>query len=99
MKIGKTQLVDAVAGVTSGSSGDPLTKADIGNVTDAVFEQIGFALKEAGDEVSIPGFGKFVLVHKPARNMTNPATGEAMTTTPKNAVSFKPASALKELVA
>ena len=50
-----------------------------------------------GNEVNLPGFGKFIAKHRPARQMRNPATGQPMMSKAKTSAQFRPASALKDL--
>jgi DNA-binding protein HU-beta len=61
----------------------------------AVFDQIAEAASK-GDEVSIPGFGKFTVKDRPERQGRNPATGEAMTIAASKKVAFTAAKGLKD---
>lgn len=61
----------------------------------AVFEAIGNAAVK-GEEVAIPGFGKFSVKDRPERQGRNPATGEAITIAAAKKVSFTPAKGLKD---
>ena len=49
-------------------------------------------------EVSINGFGKFVVVEKAAREGLNPATGEKIKIKASKAPKFKASKTLKDLV-
>lgn len=49
----------------------------------------------SGKEVKISGFGKFIVRRKKDRTGRNPQTGEVMTITARNVVSFKPSTLLK----
>ncbi len=49
-----------------------------------------------GEEVSIPGFGKFKVQNKPARTARNPRTGESVAVPATRKLSFQPAKALKD---
>jgi DNA-binding protein HU-beta len=51
-----------------------------------------------GEEVSLNGFGKFKVQHKPERQGRNPATKEAITIAASKKVVFQPAKALKDAV-
>jgi len=64
---------------------------------DRVFGDIGDAVAR-GEEVSLPGFGKFSSKAKAARTGRNPRTGEAMQIAASTKVSFTPAKALKDKV-
>lgn len=61
----------------------------------AVFEEIANAASK-GEEVAIPGFGKFSVKDRPERQGRNPATGEAMTIAASKKVSFTAAKGLKD---
>ena len=69
----------------------------VGQVVDGVFANIQDRLYQEED-VNIPDFGKFSTRKRAERNGRNPATGEALVIAAKNAVSFKPAKALKEYI-
>lgn len=84
-----TELTDQVAS-TSG-----LTKADAKKVVDGIFAAIGDAAAK-GEEVSIPGFGKFKVKDSPARDGRNPATGEPMKIAASRKLGFAAAKAIKD---
>lgn len=84
-----SELAKGVA-TSTGSS-----EADAKEAITAVFDQIADAAAK-GDEVSIPGFGKFAVKDRPERQGRNPATGEAMTIAASKKVSFTPAKGLKD---
>ena len=50
----------------------------------------------AGEEVSLPGFGKFKVKDRPERAGRNPSTGEAITIAASKKVTFTPAKALRD---
>lgn len=50
-----------------------------------------------GNEVNMPGFGKFIAKHRPSREMRNPATGKMMMSKAKTSAQFRPSLALKDL--
>jgi DNA-binding protein HU-beta len=83
------ELAKAVARTTGSSEAD--AKAAIA----AVFEQIASAAAK-GDDVSLPGFGKFAVKDRPERQGRNPSTGEAITIAASKKVSFTPAKGLKD---
>ena len=87
----KSDLVEAVAEKTG------LTKADSTRALDAVFEAITKALKK-GERVPVAGFGTFNVVKRKAREGRNPQTGETVKIAARKAVTFKPGTALKEVV-
>jgi DNA-binding protein HU-beta len=83
-------IIDAVA-----SNDDKLTKAQAKAVVDGVFAAIRDAAVK-GEEVSIPGFGKFKVQAKPARTGRNPSTGATIQIAASKKVSFQAAKALKD---
>ena len=62
---------------------------------DAALNAIGQAAA-AGDEINLPGFGKFKVKSMSERSGRNPATGEAITIAPSKKLTFTPAKALKD---
>ena len=87
---GKADIVDHVAGSTEG-----LTKKQVAEVFDAVFDCIGNSLA-ADDRVQVPGFGSFSPSHRAARKGINPMTKKPMTIAASTGVKFKPGKELKE---
>ena len=87
MNIG--DLAKGVAGTTGTS------EADAKKAVAAVFDQIAAAAAK-GEEVTIPGFGKFAVKDRPEREGRNPSTGEAMTIAASKKVAFTAAKGLKE---
>ena len=85
-----SELIDQVA-----ASDAKLTKAQAKSIVDAVFAAIAGAAKK-GEEVSIPGFGKFKVQAKPARTGRNPSTGAAIQIAASKKVAFQPAKSLKD---
>jgi DNA-binding protein HU-beta len=72
-----------------------MTEADAKKAIGAVFDQIADAASK-GEEVSIPGFGKFAVKNRPERQGRNPGTGEAITIAASKSVSFTAAKGLKD---
>ncbi len=87
----KVELVEAVANQTG------LTKADVTRTMEALITEIKGALAK-GDKVPLVGFGTFAVSKRAAREGRNPRTGETVHIAARNAVSFKPGTALKEAV-
>lgn len=71
------------------------TDADAKKAITAVFDQIASAASK-GEEVSIPGFGKFAVKDRPERQGRNPSNGEAITIAASKKVAFTPAKGLKD---
>ena len=84
-----SELAKGVAAATGTSD------ADAKKAITAVFDQIAGAAAK-GEEVSIPGFGKFAVKDRPERQGRNPATGEAMTFAASKKVAFTAAKGLKD---
>ncbi len=85
-----TDLVDHVA------AADPkITKAQAKTLVEGVFGAIKDAAVK-GEEVSLPGFGKFKVQDKPARTGRNPATGATIQIAASKKLAFQPAKALKD---
>lgn len=72
------------------------TQAAAGDAVNGVLDIITAELK-AGNEVNLPGFGKFIAKHRPSREMRNPQTGEKMMSKAKTSAQFKPSVGLKDL--
>ena len=88
-----SDIIDRVA-----AADDKLTKAQAKQIVDGVFAAIRDAAI-SGEEVSLPGFGKFKVQDKPARTGRNPATGAAIEIAASKKVAFAAAKALKDAVA
>ncbi|RYF08471.1 MAG: HU family DNA-binding protein [Oxalobacteraceae bacterium] len=71
------------------------TDADAKKTITAMFDQIANAAAK-GEEVSIPGFGKFAVKDRPERQGRNPSNGEAITIAASKKVTFTPAKGLKD---
>ena len=84
-----TEMADHIA------SKHDMPKNTAKQVVEAVFE----AMRESavkGDEVSIPGFGKFKVAAREARTGRNPATGETIQIAASKKLAFSPAKQLKD---
>ncbi len=89
--VNKNDLVAAV------SVSAELSKSDAQRAVDAVFDQIGEALK-ASSEVRIVGFGTFSVANRKASSGRNPRTGEPIQIPASRQPKFKAGKALKEAV-
>ncbi|HWW63198.1 MAG TPA: HU family DNA-binding protein [Sphingomonadaceae bacterium] len=83
------ELADRIA------SGNNLGKAEAKKLVDGVFAAIVDAATK-GEEVSLPGFGKFKVKDSPAREGRNPATGETIKIAASKKLGFTPAKAVKD---
>ena len=87
----KSQLVDKI------SEGADLSKAAAGRALDSFIEAVGEALK-SGDQVSLVGFGTFLLRERASRSGRNPQTGETIEIAAAKIPAFKAGKALKDAV-
>ncbi|OGL73913.1 DNA-binding protein [Candidatus Uhrbacteria bacterium RIFCSPHIGHO2_12_FULL_60_25] len=90
-KMTKAQLMTALAEKSG------LAKKDVMSLMDQLVEMAYMHVKKDGVFV-LPGFGKLVKVHRPARMGRNPATGESIQIKAKTVVKFRVAKAAKDAV-
>ena len=89
--INKTELARAVAEDTG------LTNGQAKEAIEATLEQIANELG-AGNEVTLPGFGKFGVSERSARQGRNPQTGETIQIQASKAPRFQPSAPLKAAI-
>lgn len=87
----KAELIDAVA------EDSDLSKAAATRALDAMVAAVTKALKN-GDQVSLIGFGTFVVRERSGRTGRNPRTGETINIPAAKVPAFKPGKALKDAV-
>ena len=87
------ELIDHIA-----AKDEKITKSQAKALVDGVFSAIKDAAVK-GEEVSLPGFGKFKVQDKPARTGRNPRTGESVDIAATKKLAFQPAKALKDALA
>lgn len=87
----KSELIDAVANAAD------MNKADASKAVDGVIAAVTEALK-SGDQVTIVGFGTFLVRERGARTGRNPRTGESIQIAASKAPAFKAGKALKDAV-
>jgi DNA-binding protein HU-beta len=85
----KSELIDIVAEAAD------ISKASAARATDALLDGIIAALKK-DEQVSLVGFGTFVVRSRAARAGRNPQTGETIQIKASKAPAFKPGKALKD---
>jgi len=85
----KTELVDAMADAAD------ISKAAAGRAYDAAVAAITETLAK-GDQVTLIGFGTFVVRERAARQGRNPATGETIQIKASKSPAFKAGKALKD---
>lgn len=74
-----------------------LSKKDVAEVVDLIFETIKGAL-ERDEKVKVSGFGNFSVRKKRARRGRNPQTGDEITITQRKVMTFKPSQILKKQI-
>jgi DNA-binding protein HU-beta len=84
-----TDLIDHLA------EQQQITKATAKQAIETVLEAITDAAVK-GDEISLPGFGKFKVASRAAREGRNPATGATIKIAASKKIAFAPAKALKD---
>lgn len=87
----KAELIDAVA-----DSAD-LPKASATRAVDALFNAVSAALKK-GEQVTLVGFGTFLVRDRAARSGRNPRTGDEIKIEASKVPAFKAGKALKDAV-
>jgi DNA-binding protein HU-beta len=87
----KSELIDAVANAAD------MTKADATKAIDAFVSVVADTLKE-GDQITLVGFGTFLVRRREARSGRNPRTGDTIQIAASNVPSFKAGKALKDAV-
>ena len=74
-----------------------ITKKQASEALEMFFPTIGESLVN-GDEIAVPGFGKFSIVVKKARTGTNPQTKQKLNIPETKVPKFTAAKALKESI-
>ncbi|MEM7207098.1 MAG: HU family DNA-binding protein [Pseudomonadota bacterium] len=87
----KSEFVDAVA------DNADVPKATVAKVLDSMVSTIGNSLNN-GDQITLVGFGTFLVRKREARQGRNPRTGETIEIAASNVPSFKAGKALKDAV-
>lgn len=87
----KTDLIDIIAKTAD------LSKAASGRVLDSILDGITDTLSEGG-EVSLVGFGTFVVSERKERTGRNPQTGETITIPAAMVPKFRAGKGLKDKV-
>ena len=85
----KSELIDHIAETAE------LSKADAGRALDAAVAGITVALQK-GEQVSLLGFGSFLVGERAARTGRNPQTGEELQIAASKQAKFRPGKALKD---
>ena len=88
----KADLIEKIQTV---KTAEGLSKKAIGDLVDAVFDNLGKSIKKDG-RFTYPGFGTFSVRKLKPRVGRNPRTGEEIKIKATKTVRFKPAPGLKE---
>jgi DNA-binding protein HU-beta len=89
----KSDFIDQVAEKAE------MSKAAATRAVSAIFDTTSGAIAEAikkGENVSLPGFGKFKTKKRPARKGRNPRTGKEINIPEKTVVQFSPSKGLQD---
>ena len=86
----KKTLIETIVANNEG-----MTNKEAERAIDAVTGAITSAL-QAGEKISLVGFGSFEKVHQEARTGRNPSNGEAIQVPAKNKPTFKAGKGLKD---
>ncbi|AEW44630.1 histone family protein DNA-binding protein [Serratia symbiotica str. 'Cinara cedri'] len=87
----KSQLIDKIA------TGADISKASAGRALNAVIASITDSLK-SGNNVSLVGFGTFIVRERSARTGRNPQTGKEIAIAATKVPTFRAGKALKDAV-
>jgi DNA-binding protein HU-beta len=87
----KSELIDAMAAKSG------MKKTESAAALDAFIEAVGDALKN-GDQVTLVGFGTFLVREREARTGRNPRSGETIKIAASRLPSFKAGKGLKDAV-
>lgn len=85
----KAELIEAVAAAAD------LSKAAAARAVDAMIDSVTASLK-SGDQVTVVGFGTFLVRERAARTGRNPQTGASIDIPAAKVPSFKAGKALKD---
>ena len=74
-----------------------VSKAQADAIVDSVLKSI-VSSAASGEEISLPGFGKFKVKETPEREGRNPTSGEKIKIAASRKLTYSPAKAVKELL-
>jgi DNA-binding protein HU-beta len=86
-----SELTDQVA------TANGLTRVQAKRIIDSVFKAIVDSAAK-GEEVALPGFGKFKVASRPEREGRNPATGETIKIAASKKLTFAAAKSVRDTV-
>ena len=74
-----------------------LSKTQAQSIVDGVLKSI-LSAAASGEEISLPGFGKFKVKDSPEREGRNPTSGEKIKIAASRKLTYAPAKAVKDLL-
>jgi DNA-binding protein HU-beta len=83
--------------VTKIAEANSVSKAQAQAIVDSMLNSIMSAAAN-GEEISLPGFGKFKVKETPEREGRSPTSGEKIKIAASRKLAFSPAKAVKELL-
>ena len=83
--------------VTKIADANSVSKTQAQAIVDSMLKSIMSAAAN-GEEISLPGFGKFKVKETPEREGRNPASGEKIKIAASRKLTYLPAKAVKELL-
>ena len=83
--------------VTKIAEANSVSKTQAQAIVDSMLKSIMSAAAN-GEEILLPGFGKFKVKETPEREGRNPATGEKINIAASRKLTYLPAKAVKELL-
>ena len=83
--------------VTKIAEANGVTKTQAQAIVDSMLKSITSAAAN-GEEISLPGFGKFKVRETPEREGRNPASGDKIKIAASRKLTYLPAKAMKELL-
>jgi DNA-binding protein HU-beta len=83
--------------VTKIAEANSVSKAQAQAIVDSMLNSIMSAAAN-GEEISLPGFGKFKVKETPEREGRNPASGAKIKIAASRKLTYSPAKAVKELL-
>jgi DNA-binding protein HU-beta len=91
LEVNTTELVTKIAEAHS------VSKSQAQAIVDSMLKSIMSAAAK-GEEISLPGFGKFKVKETPEREGRNPTSGEKIKIAASRKLTYSPAKAVKELL-
>jgi len=89
--VNTSELVAKIAEANS------LSKTQAQTIVDSVLKTI-VSVAASGEEISLPGFGKFKVKDAPERDGRNPTSGEKIKIAASRKLTYAPAKAVKDLL-